>query len=473
MSETKTYLELSEEEGASHKFYEVVVNGNDVTIRFGRIGDSGQSKTTTYPTPEKALAEATKKLKEKRKKGYEDAVAGVRQKRTVTRRAIESTQSSAKKSPVLWQFASGGAALGIFIDEQRCLVGNQNGHVFSLTPDGTVNQQFQLPDGVKCIVADDDWLYAGCDNGKVYDLNGKVPRVAYEIAEDVDIFWIDIADGILGVSDAAGNITTINHEEESQWHRKSRGSSGWMVRCDEIGVYHGHSAGVTMYDWEDGRVIWEQSTASGSVLFGWQEETMVYAGTTNRRVYSFTKTGQAGHIYQCDNTIYSCATASEGKYVFAGDSSSSIYCFDEKGDRLWKLATGCGSALSMQFHSDRLYIVTTNGTLACIDVSESAIAAAQAGTVPQVVNVKDPKLKAVLPSTVLEQATNTTGGVMLHCVKEASHLRIRILSEGYEPTWNVQFPNELRREGAKYWVSEVRESSRGGFYRVYGDIKSI
>jgi predicted DNA-binding WGR domain protein len=472
MSETKTYLELSEEEGVAHKFYEVVVNGNDVTIRFGRIGDSGQSKTTTYPTPEKALAEATKKLKEKRKKGYEDAVVGVRQKRTITRRAVESTQSSAKKSPVLWQFASGGSAFGIFIDEQRCLVGNQSGNVFSLTPDGTVNQQFQLPDGVKCIVADDDWLYAGCDNGKVYDLNGKVPRVAYEIAADVDIFWIDIADGILGVSDAAGNITTINHEEESQWHRKSRGSSGWMVRCDEIGVYHGHSAGVTMYDWEDGRVIWEQSTG-GSVLFGWQEETMVYAGTTNNRVYSFTKAGQAGHIYKCDSTIYSCATANEGKYVFAGDSSSSIYCFDEKGDRLWKLATGCGSALSMQFHSDRLYIVTTNGTLACIDVSESAIAAAQAGTVPQVVNVKDPKLKAILPSTVLEQATNTTGGVMLHCVKEGSHLRIRILSEGYEPTWNVQFPNELRREGAKYWVSEVRESSRGGFYRAYGDIKSI
>jgi predicted DNA-binding WGR domain protein len=472
MSETKTYLELSEDAGVAHKFYEVVVNDADVTIRFGRIGDQGQSKTTTYSTTEKAIAEAEKKLKEKRKKGYEDAIVGVRQKRTITRRAIESTQSSAKKSPVLWQFASGGSAFGIFIDEQRCLVGNQNGNVFSLTPDGTVNQQFQLPDGVKCIVADDDWLYAGCDNGKVYDLNGKVPRVAYEIAEDVDIFWIDIADGILGVSDAAGNITTINHEEESQWHRKSRGSSGWMVRCDEIGVYHGHSAGFTMYDWEDGRVIWEQPTG-GAVLFGWQEESMVYAGTSNNRVYSFTKAGQASHIYKCDNTIYSCATASAGTYVFAGDSSSSIYCFDEKGDRLWKLATGCGSALSMQFHSDRLYIVTTNGTLACIDVSESAISAAQQGTVPQVVNIQDPKLQAVLPSTVLEQATNTTGGVILHCIKEGSHLRVRILSAGYEPTWNVQFPNELRREGAKYWVSEVRESARGGFYRAYGDIKSI
>ncbi len=472
MSGTKTYLELSQDEGSAHKFYEVTIDGNDVTIRFGRIGDSGQSKTTVYPTPEKALAEATKKLNEKRKKGYEEAVIGVRQKRSITRREIVSNRSTANSAPVLWQFASGASAFGIFIDEQRCLVGNQSGQIFSLTPDGKVTQQFKLPDGVKCIVADDDWLYAGCDNGKVYDLNGKVPRVAYEIAEDVDIFWLDIADGILGVSDAAGNITTINHEEESQWNRKSKGTSGWMVRCDEIGVYHGHSAGVTMYDWEDGRVIWEQKTG-GAVLFGWQEESTVYAGTTNNRVYAFTKAGAAGQVYQCDGAIYSCATAADGKYVFAGDNYSSIYCFNEQGDRLWKLATGCGSAFSMQFYNERLYIVTTTGALACIDVSESAIALAQAGTVPPVVNIKSPKLDAILPSTTLEATINISEGVVLQCIKEGSQLRVRIISEGYNSQWNVQFPNELRQEGAKYLVDEVRESARGGFYRAYGDIKSI
>jgi predicted DNA-binding WGR domain protein len=472
MSETKTYLELSQDAGSAHKFYEVVVDGNDVTIRFGRIGDSGQAKTTAYPTPEKALAEATKKINEKRRKGYEDAVVGVRQKRAVTRREIVSNQSTANQAPVIWQFASGASAFGIFIDRQRCLVGNQNGQIFNLTHDGKVTQQFKLPDGVKCIVADDDWLYAGCDNGKVYDLNGKVPRVAYEIAADVDIFWLDIADGILGVSDAAGNITTINHEEESQWNRKSKGSAGWMVRCDEIGVYHGHSDGVTMYDWEDGRVIWNQKT-TGSVLFGWQEETTVYAGTSSDRIYAFSKAGAVGQVYQCDGAVYSCATAADGKYVFAGDDYSSIYCFNEQGHRLWKLATGCGSAFSMQFSEDRLYIVTTNGMLACIDVSEAAISSAQTGTVPQVVNVKSPKLDAILPSTTLERVTNTSNGVILQCVKEGKNLRMRILSPGYEPSWNVQFPNELRQAGAKYLVDEVRESARGGFYRAYGDIKSI
>ena len=103
------------------------------------------------------------------------------------------------------------------------MVGNEAGQIFALSHDGKVLNQFRLPDGVKCIVADDGWLYAGCDNGKVYDLTGKIPRIAYEIAEDVDIFWLDIKDGILGVSDAEGGITTINHEDESQWNRRSSG----------------------------------------------------------------------------------------------------------------------------------------------------------------------------------------------------------------------------------------------------------
>lgn len=66
-SET-VYLELSE--GQSHKFYEVTVIGTLVTIRYGRIGTVGQSSNSTYATPEKAQAEATKKVNEKLRKGY-------------------------------------------------------------------------------------------------------------------------------------------------------------------------------------------------------------------------------------------------------------------------------------------------------------------------------------------------------------------------------------------------------------------
>lgn len=472
MAEEKTYLELSQAEG-SHKFYEAIVNGTEVSIRYGRIGDRGQVQVKSYPTVEKAQAEVTKKINEKLRKGYEVAVMGVRAKRAVTRRQIVSNKSSAKPAPVIWQFASGSPAFGIFIDENRCLVGNEAGQIFTLNRDGKVLNQFRLPDGVKCIVADDGWLYAGCDNGKVYDLTGKIPRVAYEIAENVDIFWLDIKDGILGVSDADGGITTINHEDESQWNRRSSGSYGWMVRCDEIGIYHGHSNGVTMYDWEDGKVIWDRST-EGAVLFGWQEEATVYAGTSENKVYCFSKKGEVKTIYKCDAPIYSCATAEDGKYVFAGDNFSSIYCFNEKGDRLWKLATSCGSAYSMQLFDGYLYIVTTDGTFACIDARESAINAAMSGTVPQPINIKVPtQVQAAIPSNTLETTSQTGNGVIVECFSQGSQLRVRVVSPGYDARWNVQFPKEIRKAGARYVVQEVHESSRGGFYRAYGDIKEL
>ncbi|MDC0834790.1 molybdenum metabolism regulator [Leptolyngbya valderiana BDU 20041] len=472
MAEDKTYLELSEEQGVSHKFYEVTVEGTQVTIRYGRIGDSGRTQTSDYPTPEKAKAAAAKKIKEKTRKGYESAVMGVRKKRPVTRRQTTSSQSTARSAPVLWKFDSGAAAFGIFIGESTCWVGNQDGRVFALDFQGQVLNQFQLPEGVKCLVADDVWIYAGCDDGNVYDLSGKIPRLAYEIDENVDIFWLDIDDGLLAVSDANGQVALFHPEDEFHWTRLSQGKCGWMVRCDRHGVYHGHTKGVTCYDLEAGRVQWHRDT-QGSVLFGWQEAETVYAGTSNRLVYEFGKQGNEGAKCQCDASVYSCAAASDGKYIFAGDSSSSVYCFDRAGMRLWKLGTGCGSALSMQWRSDRLYLVTTSGYLACLDVSESAIEAARSGNVPQPETLKAPQASGTPVSDRLETTSEGTEGVVVRCIREGGKLRVRVESPGYHEDWNVQFPRNIREEGVRYLVSEIRESSRSGFYRAYGEIKKL
>ncbi len=473
MSE-RTYLELSEDAG-SHKFYEVLVDGKTLTIRYGRIGDAGQSKVSECASPEKARAEAAKKIAEKTKKGYAPAVMGGRAKRTVTRRETTSQKPSrsTKQAPIVWKFSSGKeGAFGVFVDEARVWVGNQSGAIFSLDHEGNVLGQFKLPDGVKCIVADDDWLYAGCDDGKVYDLGSKVPRVAYEIADDVDIFWLDIKDGVLGVSDAGGNVVIVNHEDESQWRKKSSGSGGWMIRCDELGVYHGHSEGVTMYDWEDGSEIWSRKT-DGAVLFGWQEESSVFAATNRNKVHRFTKRGEGDKVYSCDATVFSCAAAEDGKYVFAADNCSSVYCFDEEGNRLWKLATGCGSALSMQLFNSRLYLVTSDGTLASLDASEAAIKAAQAGEVMVAKTIATPKPVAAAPPGEVETTVDVNDGVVVECIKEGSQVRVRVVSSGYERGWNVQFPKDLRHEGARYVVDEVREAGRGEFYRAHGAIRRL
>ncbi len=471
----KTYLELSEEGEGSHKFYEVLVDNREVSIRFGRIGTQGRLEKKNFPSPEKAQAHASSKINSKKKKGYEEAVMGVRKKRPITRRAIQSRRSSAKQAPVIWKYRTGRAAFGIFVDENNCWVGNEAGRVFQLDHEGALQNQYSLPNGVKCLVSDGDWLYAGCDDGNVYDLNGKKPYVAYEIAPDVDIYWLDIFDGVLGVADENGWLYAFNHEDESSWKKKSKGTSGWMVRCDEVGIYHGHSSGVTMYDWEDGSRIWDKKS-KGAVLFGWQDDATVYAGTRGNRVQRFDKRGRM--LVECvtDASVYSCAASPEGEFIFAGDNCSSVYCFNNKGERLWKLATGCGSAFSMQYRNERLYIVTTDGSMTCIDASPAAIEKARKGDVPSVREIQAPKKSGVSASSSYEQldkVTRANGGVILECVESGGRPRVRVRSRGYEQNWNVQFPKNLRKVGAKYVVDEVRESVRGGFYRALGTIRRM
>ncbi|MBL9025534.1 MAG: WGR domain-containing protein [Myxococcales bacterium] len=61
------------EDGAS-KFWEVSVEGADMTVRFGKIGTAGQSKTKTFASQAAAEAEAAKLIHEKTSKGYSPAV---------------------------------------------------------------------------------------------------------------------------------------------------------------------------------------------------------------------------------------------------------------------------------------------------------------------------------------------------------------------------------------------------------------
>jgi outer membrane protein assembly factor BamB len=398
---------------------------------------------------------------------------GVRKKRAVTRRQIESKPSQSNRAPVVWKFNSNSPAFGIFIDEGHCWVGNQAGMVYKLNHQGEALNQYQLPEGVKCIVADDIWIYAGCDDGNVYDLSGKIPYLAYEIDENIDIYWLDICDGILGVADANGAVVKIDAESESQWTRLSQGRQGWMIRCDRQGIYHGHSRGVTMYDLSEGRQIWQQKT-DGAVLFGWQAGDKVYAGTSSKKIHCFSKTGLEQAIYLCNAAVYSCATSQTGKYVFAGDSSSSLYCFDAQGKRLWKLGTGCGSALSMQYFGEKLYIVTTDGVLACIDASEAAIKAARAGNLPATTTIKAPTAEnTVSVASTVATTADSSQGIMVECSKEGNKLRVRVVSAGYNPDWFVQFPRNIRQEGAIYLVEGIREATQGGFYRAYGEIKRL
>src|SRR5258708_3524007 len=66
----QTYLEWSDATGAPHKFYEVLVKDDQVTIRFGRIGTAGQVQIKEFANAGQALVEAKRKIAEKTRNGY-------------------------------------------------------------------------------------------------------------------------------------------------------------------------------------------------------------------------------------------------------------------------------------------------------------------------------------------------------------------------------------------------------------------
>jgi predicted DNA-binding WGR domain protein/very-short-patch-repair endonuclease len=57
-------------DGESRKFWEIEVTGASHTVRFGRIGSQGQSKTKTFADESAAQRDADRLLREKRAKGY-------------------------------------------------------------------------------------------------------------------------------------------------------------------------------------------------------------------------------------------------------------------------------------------------------------------------------------------------------------------------------------------------------------------
>jgi predicted DNA-binding WGR domain protein len=63
-------------QGSASKFWEVSVDGDALTVRYGRIGSNGQTQTKSFASAAKALAEHDKLIREKTGKGYLEVGAG-------------------------------------------------------------------------------------------------------------------------------------------------------------------------------------------------------------------------------------------------------------------------------------------------------------------------------------------------------------------------------------------------------------
>lgn len=86
---------------------------------------------------------------------------------------------------------------------------------------------------------------------------------------------------------------------------------------------------------------------------------------------------------------------------------------------------------------------------------------------------KRQKLNAPASAADLETVDSVGDGVLVQCVKEGSKLRARVVSDGYDPNYNIRFPRDIREEGVLYVVDEVEEAKNGGSYVAYGKIRRL
>ncbi|WP_310394454.1 VWA domain-containing protein [Hymenobacter sp.] len=77
------------------------------------------------------------------------------------------------------------------------------------------------------------------------------------------------------------------------------------------------------------------------------------------------------------------------------------------------------------------------------------------------------------PTTLADlEETDTIGsGVLIQCVKDGSKLRARVVSDGFDPNWNMRFPRGIREESILFVVDQVNTAPDGKSYIASGDIK--
>lgn len=66
---------------------------------------------------------------------------------------------------------------------------------------------------------------------------------------------------------------------------------------------------------------------------------------------------------------------------------------------------------------------------------------------------------------------DTANEVLVVYVKDEGVRSESDVSEKYNTDWNVQFPKNLRQDGCRFVVDELREAKNGSFYP--GDIRRL
>ncbi len=420
-------------------------------------------------------------------------------------------------------------AWGLWVDHDGIWFGNRQGIVLKFNHDGEACQEWNLPKNVSNFWVREGSAYATCDDGYIYDLSGKLPEIFYQARWDKVSLWSDFwLNGLTGISanqvdrhqnetetylhiaDGYGKITQLllgnssaSTKWECQWEYKTDLQRTWFFTTDGKQIYQGHRQGVNAYNVSSGKLVWSQSTET-EVLCGLVTDDGLIIGCSDRWLYRLGKDGDLKAktttitpLAKCEGGVYSCTKSENGAYLFVADHETYLYGFTAAGELLWRRPTGCGAALNLRWYDERLYATTTEGTLAVFAVDAATLETLTkdyqqknlltqnpvvvGSTISQpLVNLpikpkmprKSSKSKSAAPVTPLGTAS-ITEWVIVECILVGNKIRVRVVSEGYQSDWSVQFPTKLREVGARYRVSKLTPVPEKNFYRAGGIIERI
>jgi 3-methyladenine DNA glycosylase AlkD/outer membrane protein assembly factor BamB len=269
---------------------------------------------------------------------------------------------------------------GLWADEQTIWTGNRDGLILAFAPDGQIHNRWQLPKKTQCLTANSQGIYATCDDGNLYNLVGKLPQVVYNCRSEAVYKWYDfLIYGLdsygdrLHISDVYGGITQLNQQFQVQWQQQVTSGRSWLWQSDDYALYRGSHQGVAAYAIATGKLLWRNSIAY--VLCGVLTQDSIIIGTGDHHLYELQKSGdikakttEMKTLALCDGAPYACALAADQQTIFVADHQADLCAFNRRGERLWKYPLGCGVPLAMRCVGDRLYMTTTEGTIACFDL---------------------------------------------------------------------------------------------------------
>jgi Ca-activated chloride channel family protein len=192
-----------------------------------------------------------------------------------------------------------------------------------------------------------------------------------------------------------------------------------------------------------------------------------------------------------DLTLRGTSSGSAENLAATDDAGQGVVlqCIKENGKLRMKITTvGYNPDFNVQFPRDLReegisYVVDAvelstngsfyrvNGTIRRLNIPGQVYASKKTRT--RGTNPTAKPLSNKLTAAALE-ITDTVGqGVLVQCVAEGKKLRARVVSDGYNPDFNMMFPRSIRELGVLYVVDEVRENPKGGSYIAYGKIKRL